>query len=76
MSTCFCVDGTEPIKTLADFVATGSLLVALANDATKLQNAPTAPQSKHEKMLSTTDPMVEFSRLARELLALKISLPR
>ena len=66
----------ERVKTLADFVATDSLLVALVYDAASLQNALTALQSKSEKMPSTTDLMPEANRLVRESLALKTSLPR
>jgi hypothetical protein len=66
----------ECVNTFADFVATGSLLVALVNDAESLLNAPTTLQSKIEKMPSTTDHMPEANGLARESLALKGSLPR
>ena len=62
-------------RTLAEFAATESLLVALVSGVASQRNAPTALQSMSEQMPSTTGLMPEANRLAGELLGLKPALP-
>lgn len=58
---------------LTGYAAIENLRVVLARDVVSQKNACTAPQSKSEEMLSTTDLMLELKMLARESIVLRKS---